>query len=412
MSTARQNRIAIAALALPGLLVVSGELAQVYGAEELAAITPSELKKLPIEELVDVEVWSASKKEEKLSHVPAAIRVISQEEIRRSGANSIPEALRLAEGLEVARVDSHTWAISARGFNSTSANKLQVLMDGRILYTPLYSGVFWDVQDTMLEDIDRIEVIRGPGATLWGANAVNGVINIITKPAKQTQGWLVEGGGGTEERGFGAAQYGGKLADKVYYRLYGKYFNRDDTALPNGDPAGDAWQMGRGGGVIDWDPTERDSFSLRGAGYAGDERQTFSSDKIDVYGTYALGRWTRSLYEGSSLQVQSYYDRTFRDIPLVFKETRDTYDLDFQHRFPLWERHDVVWGAGYFVTSDHVTDSSSISWEPPRRATQLFSGFLQDEITLVPERLALTVGSKFEHNDYSGFEIQPNIRLA
>jgi iron complex outermembrane receptor protein len=407
---ARQNRTLIAGLLVASGVLLSFKVTPLARAEAFEAVPPSELKKLPIESLYDLEVWSASKKEEKLSYVPAAMHVITQEDIRRSGVTSIPEALRLAEGLDVARIDSHTWAVSARGFNSTTANKLQVLMDGRVLYTPLYSGVFWDVQDTLLEDIDRIEVIRGPGATVWGANAVNGVINIITKPAKQTQGWFVEGGGGTEERGFGAAQYGGKLADKVYYRVYGKYFNRDDSVFPNGDPAGDAWQMGRGGAALEWDPTERDNLTLRTAGYVGDERQSFTNNHVN--GSYALGRWTRSLYEGSSVQVETYYDRTFRDVPLSFKETRDTYDVDFQHRFPLWERQDVVWGAAYFLTADRVGNGALISWDPSHRASQLYSGFIQDEIALVRERLALTLGSKFEHNDYSGFEIQPSIRLA
>jgi iron complex outermembrane recepter protein len=205
---------------------------------------PSTLKKLSLEELMDVEVTSVSKRPERLSETASAIQVITQEDIRRSGATSIPEALRLASNLQVAQVDSRQWAISARGFNSTTANKLLVLIDGRTVYTPLYSGVFWDVQDTLLEDIERIEVISGPGATLWGANAVNGVINIITKYAKDTQGLILEGGGGNELSGFGGIRYGGALTSNLHYRIYGKFFDRDSTVFPNGRDATNDWRTG------------------------------------------------------------------------------------------------------------------------------------------------------------------------
>jgi iron complex outermembrane receptor protein len=233
-----------------------------------------ELKQLSLEELMNIDVTSVSKKEEKLFEAAAAISVITQEDIRRSGATSIPEALRNVPGVEVARVDSHTWAITVRGFNSTTANKLLVLIDGRSVYTPLFSGVFWDVQDTLLEDVERIEVIRGPGATLWGANAVNGVINIITKSADQTQGLLVTGGGGAEERGFGGVRYGGKLTENARYRLYAKYFNRDDTVLPDGTDAGDAWQMGQGGFRVDWDASDTNLLTFQGDLYGGSVGQT------------------------------------------------------------------------------------------------------------------------------------------
>src|SRR5713226_9561486 len=237
-----------AAFAALGLLVCAG-----YGVAQTpeALSSPSALKKLSLEQLMDVEVTSVSKRAEKLSETASAIQVITGEDIRRSGASSLPEALRLASNLEVAQVDSRQWAISARGFNSTSANKLLVLIDGRAVYTPLYAGVFWDVQDTMLEDIDRIEVISGPGATLWGANAVNGVINITTKHAKDTQGLLLLGGGGTGLRDFGGFRYGGALASNVFYRVYGKYFDRDSAVLPSGQDATNNWRMGQGGFRLD-----------------------------------------------------------------------------------------------------------------------------------------------------------------
>src|SRR5438477_10357923 len=208
---------------------------------------------VPIEALLEMEVTSVARHAEKLSQSPAAISVITDEDIRRSGAMSIPEALRLVPGMEVARLDASQWAVSARGFNDVFANKLLVLQDGRSIYTPLFSGVFWDVQGTLLEDIDRIEVIRGPGATLWGANAVNGVINIMTRSAKDTQGTLLSLGGGSEDRGFAAARYGGKISDDAWFRVYANYYNHDDQVLPNGDAADDEWQIGRTGFRLDWE---------------------------------------------------------------------------------------------------------------------------------------------------------------
>src|SRR5579871_3600681 len=231
------------AMALAVAAALSGAIA--HGADGVT--NQSALAEMPIEKLMEVEVTSVAKRAEKLSESPAAISVLTQEDIHRSGAMSIPEALRLVPGLDVAQVDSQQWAISARGFNDVFANKLLVLNDGRSVYTPLFSGVFWDAQSTLMEDIDRIEVIRGPGASLWGANAVNGVINIMSKSAKDTQGWLVEGGGGTYEQGFGAARYGGKIGDDAYFRIYGQYFHRGDSASPNANDVEDSWQMGQGG---------------------------------------------------------------------------------------------------------------------------------------------------------------------
>ncbi|UCF90632.1 MAG: TonB-dependent receptor plug domain-containing protein [Desulfobacterales bacterium] len=212
----------------------------------------SDLTELSLEDLMDIEVTSVSKKTQKLSDAAAAVFVITQEDIRRSGVTSIPEALRMVPGLEVARINASNWAITARGFNGRFANKLLVLMDGRTVYTPFFSGVFWDVQDTLLEDIDRIEVIRGPGASLWGANAVNGVISIITKAAKDTQGGLVSAGGGTEERGFGHVRYGGSLGESAHYRVYAKYFDRDNSVDATGESVNDEWDMLRGGFRLDW----------------------------------------------------------------------------------------------------------------------------------------------------------------
>jgi iron complex outermembrane recepter protein len=404
--------------------VIAGlEASPLFAADAVAEIP--DFGSMSIEDLMKIPVTSFSKREEKLSEVPGALDVITQDDIRRSGAPNIPEALRMAPGLQVARVASHSWAISARGFNDIFANKLLVLQDGRSIYTPLFSGVFWDVQDTMMEDIDRIEVIRGPGATLWGANAVNGVINIITKSARDTQGLLLSGGGGTEETGFGGVRYGGKVNDQAHFRVYAKYFNRDDSVLPDGEDANDHWHMGRNGFRFDWDASDRNLFTMQGDLYAGWIDQTFTrvspvdystndvGDTIHVSGGNLLARWSHTISENSSWSLQGYYDRTHRDAA-IFRENRDTFDIDFQHRFPLWSRNDVMWGLEYRWTQDDTreTDNFDVSMNPASRNTQVFSAFLQDEIALIRDRLSLTLGSKFEHNDYTGFEFQPSGRLT
>jgi iron complex outermembrane recepter protein len=378
---------------------------------------------MDLEALMKIEVTSVSKRPERLSDAAAAIYVITNEDIRRSGATSIPEALRLAPGLEVARQDSHTWAISSRGFNDEFANQLLVLIDGRSVYTPLFAGVYWDVQDLPLEDINRIEVIRGPGAALWGANAVNGVINITTKAAKDTQGLLVSGGAGTEERGFGTVRYGGKLGENSHYRVYAKYLSRDDSGLPDGSDANDNWSMWRGGARYDWEPNDQNLYTLQGDYYTGELNQTvlvpslfapyfgLLQDEVRVSGGNVLGRWNHRFSENSDLALKLYYDRTERD-RVVFDERRDTFDLDLQHHFQYGERHDFVWGLGYNLTSDELDNTFAVNFDPRERTSSLYSAFVQDEIELIKERLRLTLGTKVEHNDYTGWEVQPNARLS
>jgi len=385
--------------------------------------SPSELKKLSVEQLLDIDVTSVSKYPEKLSAAAAAVSVLTSEDLERSGVTNIPDALRLVPGLDVAQVDAHTWAISSRGFNDIFANKLLVLMDGRSVYTPLFSGVFWEVQDTFLQDIDRIEVIRGPGATLWGANAVDGVINIITKSARDTQGLYLYGGGGTEELGFGGIRYGAKISDDAYIRIYTKYFNRDSSVLPNDDDAHDRWDMVRGGFRLDWDPSRQDSITLQGDIYSGREDESYAVptasfpfatvilSQDNVAGGNLLGRWTERFSADSDLSVQAYYDRTVRN-SAVFKETRDTGDIDLQHRFGLGERQEFIWGFGFRATHDEVENSLNVALVPDHRTLKLYSAFIQDDIVIVPDQLRLTVGSKFEHNDFTGFEVQPSGRLS
>jgi iron complex outermembrane receptor protein len=405
-----------------------------FGSSELSAQnlekTPTEeLRKYSLEELMQIEVTSVSRREERASEAAAAVTVVTGDEIRRSGATSIPDALRYVEGLHVARANNQDWGISSRGFNASIANlnvanKLLVLMDGRSLYTPLFSGVLWDVQDTLLEDIDRIEVVRGPGATLWGANAVNGIINIVTKSARETQGVLLSGIAGTEERLAASGRYGGKINDQAHYRIYGTYFERDESNLPTGQPAHDAWNMGQGGFRIDWEPHTQTVINFQGDFYGGrqDERQVILypgppfrqlvEDRSTLQGGNFLGRLTHDFSEKSQLQFQAYYDRTHRSFPSFFNETRDSVGIDLQHHFGLGERHLISWGLGYDWTQDNVGNTYGLSFSPPQREADVYSAFLQDQISLIPERLILTLGSKFEHDDYTGFEVQPSARLA
>ena len=375
-----------------------------------SSTSPEALKKLSIEQLMNLQVTSVSKRPERLSRVASAIQVITQQDIRRSGASRLPEALRLATNLQVAQVDSRQWAISARGLNSTAANKLLVLIDGRTVYTPLFSGVFWDVQDVPVAQIDRIEVISGPGATLWGANAVNGVINIITKNAKDTQGLLVSGGGGAELRGFGTAQYGGALGRDVHYRAYGSGFARQPTLLPTGSDAVDDWHSAQGGFRVDWDPSQASRVGLQGDVYRGRISQPSSGD-VAVSGGNVNGSWSHTLSANSDVRAHGYYDRTNRDIPGTFGEHLDTYDFDVQHHARLGASHDVVWGLGYLLINDRVANSAALAFLPAHVARQWFSGFVQDEIALVGDRLHVTLGTKIEHNDYTGVEVQPSGRV-
>ncbi|TXT46774.1 MAG: iron complex outermembrane recepter protein, partial [Limisphaerales bacterium] len=313
--------------------------------------------------------------------------------------------------------------ISARGFNDTFANKLLVLVDGRSVYTPLFSGVYWDVQDTLLEDLERIEVIRGPGSALWGANAVNGVINIITKSAKDTVGTLVTVGGGTEDQGMVGVRHGLKLADALFLRVYGKGFVRDHSMRFGGGDANDEWRQARGGFRLDWEPSDVSQLTFQGDLYGGGFHHTVSLPALvapfatteeqvgRVTGGNVLLRWKRQLAEGSDLQFQTYYDRTARDASF-YAETREAVDFEFQHHFQLGERHDVTWGINHRLTRDDAYKQSfTVTLTPGSEGHHLSSFFLQDQIELVPDQLKLTLGAKVERNDYTGWSLQPSARL-
>ncbi len=360
---------------------------------------------------MDLEVTSVSKRPEKLSQAASAIQVITGDDVRREGATSLPEALRLATNLEVAQIDSRQWAITARGFNNVLADKMLVLIDGRSVYTPLYAGVYWDVQDTMLEDLDRIEVISGPGATQWGANAVNGVINVTTKSAKDTQGGLLVTDAGNQVRNATAARFGAKIAPNVYYRVYAKYFDRGDSRRVSGRNANDAWHMGQVGFRVDGDMAGGAPFTVQGDGYNGIFGLS-GPDNVRVNGANVLGRWSRSTEGIGEVKVQAYLDHTHRRIPASFTQDLDTVDLDFQQRRSFGAKHDLVWGAGYRLVQDDVINTPANAFLPARVARQWFSAFVQDEIVLSPDRVHLTVGTKLEHHDYTGFEWEPSTRLA
>jgi iron complex outermembrane receptor protein len=386
---------------------------------------PSDLTDLSLEDLlnVDVEVTSVSKRPQSLASSAAAVYVLTGEDIRRSGARSIPEALRMVPGLDVARVNGSTWAISSRGFNGQFANKLLVLIDGRSVYSPAFSGVWWDIQDVLLEDIDRIEVIRGPGAALWGANAVNGVINIITKPAAKTQGAFVEVGGGTEENGFTSARYGGSFGKTGHYRVYAKYFDR--TGLDEVDQTGiaDDWSQGRFGFRTDWSPSETDSLTVQGDAYRvhADGPSSVvtmappftSTGNIDTNadGGNLLARWTHVLSTESDFSLQAYYDDADRTLRFA-SEHEHTLDVDYQQRLRLGDRNDLMFGLGFRRVESEMDGSSSIQVDPEHEVKSVLSAFVQDEIVLTKDRLSLILGAKYEHNDFTGSEVAPNARLV
>ncbi len=376
---------------------------------------------LSLDQLINIPVTSVSKKETKLNDSPAAISVITQDDIRRSGMTTLPELLRMVPGFDVARIDGNEWAVSSRGFNSQFARDLLVLIDGRTVYTPSSAGVFWNAQDVVLEDLDRIEVIRGPGATLWGANAVNGVVNIITKSAAETQGGLISTSFGTEDQPTTSARYGGQIATNLYYRVYVKYFSREGLLDDAGNGAPDDWKALRGGFRLDWEPATENTLTLQGDYYGEDALKNVSltslnppySQSADVMthnsGGNLLGRWTHTFSESSQLTLQTYYDNVIQGDGLGI-EYQNTFDLDLQHRFALGERNDIVWGAGYRYTAVENTPSFNLTWTPDERRLQLFNIFLQDELTLVPDRLKLTVeASKLEAQRMilTGLEVGP-----
>lgn len=373
---------------------------------------------LSLEQLLDTQVLSASKKAEAVADSSAAIYVVTNEDIIRSGVTSIPDALRMVPGVNVAQSDSNSWAISIRGFNSTLANKLLVLIDGRTVYNPVFGGVLWEAHNLILTDIERIEVIRGPGGTLWGANAVNGVINIITKNSSDTQGNIASVLSGDEESNF-SVRHGGHFSDQGTYRVYAKGFKKDSSLHPDTDHAYDNWDGIRGGFRADWD----EQFTFQGDAYRTNtqqRRQDFSliepytsieKQKLIYEGVNLLGRWISKREDGAQFSLQSYVDWARRDEPFNFIDERITYDLEAQYNFAAIGPHQLITGAGFRLMDDEKTGNNNVAFSPAKRKSNLYNLFVQDKITLSPDKWFLTLGSKFEHNDFSGFELQPNLRL-
>ncbi|WP_182867928.1 TonB-dependent receptor plug domain-containing protein [Rhodopirellula sp. JC639] len=377
------------------------------------------LRRTSVAPSLDVEVTSVTRQKSTIGRSPAAVFVITNEMIRRSGYQSIPEVLRLAPGLQVARIDGNKWSISSRGESGRFSDKLLVQIDGRTVYNPLFAGVLWDVQDVLLEDVLRIEVIRGPGATVWGANAVNGVINILTKPSSQTHGSYAIAGAGTLEQGFVGGRLGGRTESGVDYRVWGKWYQRDEMDLVGGTPY-DATEQARLGFRTDWNTPADDQITFQGQYYNGQSDSLSDRDfagrlRFDqpVAGGNLLTRWTRTHSKDHESSLQLYYDRFDRKA-YGFGQQTNIFDLDFQSHFRYRCDHAIIWGAGYRAIFDKLTNNEPVPYiaaDPERRTVQRFSAFIQDEMTLLEDALYFTLGSKFSHNTFSNFEIQPSARL-
>lgn len=395
-----------------GVSLWFGIMAVVVPGAALAERSSGDLLDLSIAELLHVEVTSASKKAQRVDATATAVFVISRHDIQRTGARSIPEALRLAPGLDVAQIDANKWAISARGFNGRFANKLLVLRDGRALYTPTFGGVFWDVQDTVMEDVERIEVIRGPGGTLWGANAVNGVINIITRSAEDTQGAEVVAAAATGANAEGSARYGGRSSETTAYRVYAKYLDAGGNVDLAGRDTDDDSRLGRVGIRVDGRPNERDQWSLTSEAYDGRFGETVSEVQLmppyvttfpgadEVSGFFTTLRWQRTLSAGREFQLHAYYDATNRAAH-AFGEDRRSAALDLQYHWPVGARHDLVAGAGYRRDDYSFSQGGAVLFTPSNPGSVGYNAFVQDEIQLLPEQLSLTLGVDFEHNALS-----------
>ncbi len=408
-----RGRLAARAAIFAAVLGVSGvSNAGFVNAEDYFDLTP--------EQLVSAVVVSASKKAQPVAQAPAAVYVITQEDLTRSGVMSIPDALRMAPGIDVAQGDSNSWAINIRGFNKGLANQLLVMIDGRTLYNPLFAGTYWELQNFPIEDIERIEVIRGPGGTLWGANAVNGVINIITKKAQDTQGNLLSAAAGNYIHDRVLGQNGGKAGEDTYYRVYGQHFNDGAFNAAQGDgDAGDAWGDSRAGFRVD----KGDQLTVSGDVYTNSTSQlvsvpqftapfaTLQQDDVDSSGANLLAQWHRKFADGSSLVLRSYIDHTLRD-QIVLRDEEDLFDMDAQYNLPMHGPHEFTVGGGYRLTHDIIGNTPTLSIDPSVSTVNLFNAFAEDKIALVPDRWYLTLGSKVEYSNIdTNLQFQPNARL-
>ena len=380
--------------------------------------------KLSLEELGNIEITSVSKRPQSLSNAAASVFIITNDDIRRSSARTLPDALRLAPNLHVAQVSASTYEISARGLNGTgrsSANKLLVLIDGRSVYSPLFSGVFWDRQDVLLEDIERIEVISGPGSTLWGVNAVNGVINVITRSAKDTQGALVSLQSGTTGE-TSSVRYGGKLGEDGHFRVYGQNSNHDDTTLENGTRIEDGWNKNQIGFRMDWNHVA-DKLSVTGNVFESSVGQpqpgsiavdgtTLTLGTIINSGANITGQWEHAMDDGSKMQLQAYFDRTLRKVPPTFNDVMNIYDVQFQHTLKPMGSHTLVWGANYRYNQDEFSNDSIVAGFYPEKVNQSWLSLFGQDVIALDDDVKLTLGARLERNVYTGYEFLPDARLA
>jgi iron complex outermembrane receptor protein len=391
---------------------LSFSFAQVFAQSDTAQLSVANIKKLSFEELMNIEVTSVTKRPEKLSEVASAIQVITQEDIHRSGATNLPEALALSPNLQVAKYNSYAWVISARGFNNVFSNKLLVMIDGRTVYSPLFAGVYWDAQSVPLQDIDHIEIISGPGGTVWGANAVNGVINIITKKTKDTKGLYLSASYGDYLNDQISARYGGSVSPSLSYRVYFQHNGFDPTLKANEQPNADNWIFNQGGIRMDYNAGRADKASFQ-ANFEGGTEHTnpgpSSFDEQDV-----MGQWAHVFSDRSDLQLNAYYDRSWRrDLPSTINDQIQTYDIDLQHHLKIGKRHDLLWGGEYRLMQDNSQNTTTfVGFLPPKRNMQLYNFFVQDEIKLIPDFFKLAVGTKLLNDIYTGFEWQPSARLT
>ena len=370
-----------------------------------------DLKRLSIEELSQLDITSVSRRAERLSETAAAVSVIRADDLRRSGVANLAEAMRLGDGVDVVRVNPNTWAVTARGFQISTANKLLVLVDGRSVYSPLFSGTFWEVQELVFDDIDRIEVVRGPGGAIWGANAVNGVINIITQPAHETRGTFTMVTAGSDEHAIVSGRHGSRMGSGGNYRVYGKFRQRNSGVnLASGSDEGNGLLMGHGGFRLDSNETGAARWSLQGELYRGAVGLVNRADG-DLAGGHLAMRFTRPFSADSEFRVEAYYDRAWRKIPLQFEETRDTVDVRGQHSMLLGENHHLVFGADARISSANDRGVAGFFFDPEKRTNETFSVFAQDEFSLGRRGVFVTLGSKFERNDYTGVEVQPTARI-
>ncbi len=395
--------------------------AKQYVDEDVTPPSVEDLLSMSLEQVMALPITtSVSKKQQKVKDSAAAIFVISAEDIRRSGATTVPDALRMAPGLQVARINSNQWAVTLRGFNERTSNKLLVLMDGRTLFSPGFSGTLWETLDMLMENIERIEVIRGSGATLWGANAVNGVINIISKNAKKTQGAELIAAGG-DDQGFGSARYGFQIDKHSFGRVHIQNKKHDSYLNSAGVSNYDGWDAQQGGLQLDLSDGDDDKVKVQGNFFHGQYKEQSLRplltapyfDRLrnqqDTIMFSLLSRWDKTLSADSDFSLQAYYD--YQQHEFFLPSNFHQFDVDFQHHQKLTARHDLIWGGGYRFIQDHYTNNAYYQYQPVGRGYNLYNGFLQDEMALVPDRLKFIVGSKFEHNAFSGLQIQPNARM-